>query len=89
MFQTKPSQWTLQGTLVLQTIHDRDANKWGIKGFILSDASKGYVYRFQIHTGKSMENRVECSRVVLQVMKGREDPGLSYTQIITTVHSCF
>jgi len=33
--------------------------KWGIKVFVLSDARNGYVYRFQICTGKSMDHSVE------------------------------
>jgi len=28
--------------------------KWGIKVFALSNASNGYVYRFQIYAGKGM-----------------------------------
>ena len=52
--------------------------KWGIKVFVLSDASNGYVYRFQIYAGKSMDQGVEvglCSRVVLELMEGLEDHG--------------
>ena len=50
--------------------------KKGIKVFVLSDASNGYVYRFQIYAGKSMDHSVEvelCSRVVLELMEGLED----------------
>jgi len=52
--------------------------KWGIKVFVLSDATNGYVYRFQIYAGKSMDRAVEvglCSRVVLELMSGLEDHG--------------
>ena len=52
--------------------------KWGIKVFVLSDATNGYVYRFQIYAGKSMDRTVEvglCSRVVLELMSGLEDDG--------------
>jgi len=33
--------------------------KLGIKVFILSDATNGYVYRFQIYAGKGMNRNVE------------------------------
>ena len=52
--------------------------KWGIKLFVLSNASNGYIYRFQIYAGKSMDHTVEvelCSRVVLELMEGLEDHG--------------
>ena len=52
--------------------------KWGIKVFVLSNASNGYVYRFQIYAGKSMDHTVEvglCSRVVLELLEGLEDQG--------------
>jgi len=52
--------------------------KWGIKVFVLSDASNGYIYRFQIYAGKTMDHTVEvglCSRVVLELMEGLEDHG--------------
>ena len=42
--------------------------KWGIKVFVLSDATNGYTYRLQIHTGKDMESETNiglCSRVIL------------------------
>jgi len=49
------------------------------KCFVLSDASNGYVYRFQICVGKSMDHSVEiglCSRVMLEVIEGLDDHGL-------------
>ena len=54
--------------------------KWGIKAFVLSDSTNGYVYRVQIYTGKSMEATDAgaglCTRVVLDLMDGLEDAGL-------------
>ena len=48
------------------------STQWEIKVFVLSDASNGYVYRFQIYAGKNMDQGVEvglCS-VVLELMEG-------------------
>ena len=45
--------------------------KWGIKVFVLSDATNGYVYRLQIYTGKNLESTVEAglsSRVLIELM---------------------
>ena len=53
--------------------------KWGIKVFVLADATNGYVYRLQIYTGKnrdpdtSMSDIGLCSRVVLELLSGIED----------------
>lgn len=50
--------------------------KWGIKVFVLSDATNGYVYRLQVYTGKNSE--LSCieqglsTRVVLELVKGIE-----------------
>ena len=49
--------------------------KWGIKVFVLSDTTNGYIYRLQIYTGKDMESDTNtglCSRVVLDMMSGLE-----------------
>ena len=51
----------------------------GNKGFVLSDATNGYVYRLQIYTGKDMESNTTaglCSRVVLDLISGMEADGL-------------
>ena len=46
--------------------------KWGTKVFVLSDATNGYVYRLQIHSGKNLESADDdvglCSRVSLESM---------------------
>jgi len=47
--------------------------KWGIKVFVLCDATNGYIYRMQIYTGKSMDDVGLCSRIVLKLMDGLED----------------
>ena len=54
--------------------------KWGIKVFVLSDATTGYVKRFQIYTGAatavdehtSADNPGATSRVVLGLINGLE-----------------
>ena len=54
--------------------------KWGIKVFVLSDSTNGYVYRFQIYTGKnsSLSGSGEhglCTQAVLSLVQGLEDRG--------------
>ncbi len=52
--------------------------KWGIKVFVLSDATNGYIYRLEIYTGKNetLDNATGlCSRVVLDLMKGFDYSG--------------
>ena len=50
--------------------------KWGIKVFVLADATNGYVYRLQIYTGKNRDLQSGttdtglCSRVVLELLDG-------------------
>ena len=49
--------------------------KWGIKAFVLADATNGYVRRLQIYTGKNeslFDDVGLCSRVVLDLMNGLE-----------------
>ena len=53
--------------------------KWGVKVFVLSDATNDYVDRLQIYTGKQLDTTVDtglCSRVVLELMSGLEYKGL-------------
>ena len=35
--------------------------KWGVKVFVLSDATNGYVYRLQIYTGKQLDTTVDTA----------------------------
>ena len=55
--------------------------KWGIKVFVLADATNGYVRNLQVYTGKSIENDGHasvglCSRVVLDMMFDLHHSGL-------------
>ena len=54
--------------------------KWGIKVFVLADATNGYIRTFQIYTGKSLEDGNSsvglCTKVVLDLMSGLEGSGL-------------
>ncbi len=62
--------------------------KWGIKVFVLSDATNGYIYRLEIYTGKNetLDNATGlCSRVVLDLMKGFDYSGNTlYTWMVIT-----
>ena len=49
--------------------------KWGIKVFVLSDATNEYIHRQQIYIGKDINSETNtglCSRVVLDLMSGME-----------------
>ena len=50
--------------------------KWGIKVFVLSDATNGYVHRLQVYTGKNSELSTHeqglSTRVVLELLHGKE-----------------
>lgn len=54
--------------------------KWGIKVFVLADATNGYVKTIQIYTGKSLDSTSSdiglCTKVVLDLMSGLEHTGL-------------
>ena len=75
----------LDRSAVLSSIHSfkqymkAKPTKWGIKVFILSDATNGYIYRMQVYMGKNLADYGVgvglCSRVVLELMKGLEDDG--------------
>ena len=49
--------------------------KWGIKVWVLADATNGYVSRLQIYTGRtnSVSAKGLSSRVVLELIRGLED----------------
>ena len=67
-----------KGRLSFKQYMKAKPTKWGIKVFVLSDATNGYVYRMQIYTGKNMESDISvglCSRVVLDLMSGLEADG--------------
>lgn len=53
--------------------------KWGIKVWVLADATNGYVKRLQVYTGKDegIQSGIGlCSRVVLGLVQGLETSGL-------------
>ena len=68
-----------KGRLSFKQYIKNKPTKWGIKTFVLSDATNGYVCRLQIYTGKNVETNTcagLCTRVVLELMSGLEDYGL-------------
>ena len=74
-----------------QYMRDRPT-KWGIKVWVLADATNGYVKKFEVYTGKEEGNRSSvglCSRVVLNLMKGLHGSGLHlYTDNFYTSLCC-
>ena len=81
-----------KGRLSFKQYMKAKPTKWGIKAFVLSDTTNGYVHRIQIYTGKDMESETNaglCSRVVLGLMSGMEADGyhLSSQTIVIPVHS--
>ena len=57
-----------KGRLSFKQYIKNKRTKWGIKAFVLSDATNGYVYRMQIYTGKNVESDSSaglCTRVML------------------------
>ena len=55
-----------KGGLSFKQYMKNKPTKWGIKVFVLSDATNGYIYRLQIYTGKNLESTIDtglCSRV--------------------------
>ena len=68
-----------KGRLSFKQYMKAKPTKWGIKVFVLSDATNGYIHRLQIYTGKDIESETNaglCSRVVLDLMSGMEADGL-------------
>ena len=60
-----------KGRLTFKQYMENKPTKWGIKVFVLSDATNGYIYRIQIYTGKNLESTVEAglnSRELLKLM---------------------
>ena len=67
-----------KGRLSFKQYIKNKPTKWGIKAFVLSDATNGYGYRIQIYTGKGADSDTSvglCSRVVLELMDGLEHQG--------------
>ena len=82
-----------KGRLGFKQYMKNKPTKWGVKVFVLSDATNGYVYRLQIYTGKQLDTTVDaglCSRVVLELMTGLNIKVYNDTQIIiTAAQNCF
>ena len=60
-----------KGRLSFKQYMKNKPTKWGIKVFVLSDATNGYVYRIQTYSGKNLDSDVDtglCSRVLLELM---------------------
>ena len=60
-----------KGRLTFKQYMKNKPTKWGIKVFVLSDATNGYIYRIQIYSGKNLDCDVDvglCSRVLLELM---------------------
>ena len=67
-----------KGRLGFKQYMKNKPTKWGIKAFVRSDATNGYVYHMQIYTGKNAETDSSvglCSRVVYDLMSGLERKG--------------
>ena len=66
----------LKGRLGFKQYMKDKPTKWGIKVFVVSDATNGYVHRLQIYTGKNSDLSSSdlglCSQVVLELMHGIE-----------------
>ena len=43
-----------KGRLSFKQYMKNEPTKWGIKVFVLSDATNGYIYRIQIYSGKTL-----------------------------------
>ena len=63
-----------KGRLAFKQYMKAKPTKWGIKVFVLADATNGYIRTFQIYTGKSLEDGNSsvglCTKVVLDLMSG-------------------
>jgi hypothetical protein len=68
-----------KGRLAIKQYIKNKPTKWGIKSFVLADATNGYVKRFQIYCGKGVDCNNDvglCTRVVLELLDGLKDSGL-------------
>ena len=70
----------IKGRLAFKQYMKAKPTKWGIKVFVLADATNGYIRTFQIYTGKSLEDGNSsvglCTKVVLDLMSGLKGSGL-------------
>ena len=69
-----------KGRLAFKQYMKAKPTKWGIKVFVLANATNGYIRTFQIYIGKSLEDGNSsvglCTKVVLDLMPGLEGSGL-------------
>ena len=69
-----------KGRLAFKQYIKAKPTKWGIKVFVLAEATNGYIRTFQIYTGRSLEDGNSsvdlCTKVVLDLMSGLEGSGL-------------
>ena len=67
-----------KGRLRFKQYINNKPTKWGIKAFVLSVITNGYIYRMQIYTGKNAESDSFIglyTRVVLDLMTGLKREG--------------
>ena len=65
-----------KGRLTFKQYMKNKPTKWGIKVYVLSDATNGYIYRIQIYSGNNFDSEVDaglCSRVLLALMSGLDE----------------
>ena len=94
MFTIDAAMIPFKGRLAFKHYMKAKATKWGIKVFVLADATNGYIRTFQIYTGKSLEDGNSsvglCTKVVLDLMSGLEGSGLHlYTDNYCTSPSLY
>ena len=65
-----------KGRLGFKQYMEDKPTKWGIKVFVLSDSTNGYVYRLQVYTGKNSDLSTSemglSSKVVTELVRGLE-----------------
>jgi hypothetical protein len=66
-----------KGRLSFRQYMKAKPTKWGVKVFVLCDSTNGYIFRFQIYTGKAAESIDVtlglCSRSVVDLLQGLEE----------------
>ena len=66
-----------KGRLSFRQYMKAKPTKWGVKVFVLCDSANGYIFRFQIYTGKAAESIDVtlglCSRSVVDLLQGLEE----------------
>ena len=68
-----------KGRLAFKQYMKDKPTKWGIKVFVLADATNGYIKPFQVYTGKTVESRNDvglCTKVVLDLLADYKHFGL-------------